>query len=337
MRTSLDLILARSRRPMLVCDCYDGGMMRTAVRAALFLTSSLALFADFSYQQSIRITGGQITKSASPALKPVVADVVIKGRRMVTTMGLMVDIIDADKATLAEVNLDAKTFSMATFDQMKQSISEWNRNTGAARQDDIRFDASVDETGKSKTIGGITAKEMVLKLVMRGAVDQSMDITADMWLAPVEGYDEVLAFQKAVAEKLGFVPGQNPGLLAGHPELWKGMTDLYAAMAKLDGMPVEMILRIGGSGEPARQMRPASSTQSSRSGSGRFGRGRPAGDQQSPDNPSSSSQPFLEMTVEISGASKAAVDDAKFQVPAGFTQEEPVLVSPRTKSGKSGR
>jgi hypothetical protein len=152
----------------------------------------------------------------------------------------------------------------------------------------------------------------------------------------VAGYEEVRGFYKLYAAKMGVMPGQNMGMFMGRPEMAKGMSDMIKEMAKMDGVPVETVMKMGGNGTappsnaPANQDQAASqpSTDSGSAlgrlaGIGGFGRHKKSMDQQSSGD--SSSGTMMEMTTKASGFSAAAVDASKFDVPEGFKQVDPEM------------
>lgn len=320
------------------------------------------MLADFSYQQTSKVTGGALQGMmrmagafSKQAREPMVSTVVVKGHRMVTYSPHTSQIIDVDKETVTDINLDKKTYTVMTFAQMKQMMEDaaqrmqQNKNSNA---NDVHFKAAVKETGQTKTLQGLRAKEIVMTLTMEGTDKQtgntgSMDVNSDMWIAPVDGYDEVRGFYKLYAAKMGMIPGQNMGLMMGRPEMAKGMSDLYKEVGKMDGVPIEMITRIGGSGtgtgEPGSA--PAASQQQNAPppsgnetvagaalghlGLGGFGRRKKNPDQQqqqqSGGDPQAASGVLIEMTTESSGFSTAPADPSKFEIPAGFKQVEPEM------------
>ncbi len=309
------------------------------------------MLADFSYQQTTQVTGGAMQGMmrmagafSKQAREPMVATIIVKGHRMVHSTAHTAQVIDVDKETITDINFDRKTYSVMTFAQMKQMMEDMMNRMQQRTKDNpnnIQFKASVKDTGQTKTIDGMTAKERILTLTMEGTDEKtgnsgSMDMTSDTWLAPVAGYEEVRGFYKLYAAKMGVMPGQNMGMFMGRPEMAKGMSDMIKEMAKMDGVPVETVMKMGGNGTappsnaPANQDQAASqpSTDSGSAlgrlaGMGGFGRHKKSTDQQSSGD--SSSGTMMEMTTKASGFSAAAVDASKFDVPEGFKQVDPEM------------
>jgi hypothetical protein len=77
----------------------------------------------------------------------------------------------------------------------------------------------------------------------------TMEVAADMWLAPsIPGYEEVRNFYRRMAEKMAWAPGMEGGL-AAQPGMMKGMAEVAKEAAKLDGVPVLQITRLGSSAQ----------------------------------------------------------------------------------------
>jgi hypothetical protein len=182
-----------------------------------------------------------------------------------------------------------------------------------------------------------------------------MIITCDMWLAPqVAGYGEVADFYKRMSQKIAWTPGGN-AMTAGRSDLAKAMAEVSKEGAKLDGVPVYQVIKMGAEGQPgaqgeaAPQPQPQQQPQSQPQdvtvekptaggalggalgrlgGFGGLGRRKkqeqpaaqtqqqPSGQQAGAD----ASGALMEMTSELSGFSAAPVDASKFEVPAGFKQ-----------------
>ena len=310
------------------------------------------LRADFSYEQTSKVTGGAMAGMlkvagalSRQAREPMRSTVSVKGDRMAHASELRTQIIDLSKETITTVDFQKKTFSVMTFAQMKQMLEQMSQKMKENPNADVHFKVSANATGKTRQMSGLEAKEMLLKMTMEGTDKQSgqqgaMVITSDIWMAPkAPGYDEVREFHRRMAEKLDWTPGTSM-LSMGRSDIAKGMAEVYKEAAKIDGMPVLQEIRMGAEGNEASTAQPPSQTQtqtqtqaspsvSSTIGSalgGHFGLGR--GKKKSEDSgqtgtPESGS--LLEMTTETSNFSAAPVDDSRFEVPAGFKQVESEL------------
>lgn len=96
------------------------------------------LFADFQYSETIRVTGGSMvslmkfagtfSKQAHQGFEPTTSTILVKGNRMARINPHYSEIIDLDKETVTRIDNDQKTYTVVTFQQMKQQMEE------AARQ-----------------------------------------------------------------------------------------------------------------------------------------------------------------------------------------------------------
>ena len=251
---------------------------------ALALAVPSSLFADYSYQQTTQITGGSIlsmlkmvsafSSQARKAGDPVVSTVYLKDNRMANVSHDSIQIIDLDKETVTHIDTLKKTYSVTTFQQMKdqmekakqelekkqaESASKPAASTPAAKPDasdvNMSFDVKVRKTGAEKQVSGLAANEAILTMMMN-ATDQktqqtgSMAITNDMWLVPeIPGYGQVRDFYMRMAEKMGtMTAGIGMDLsraLAQNPGATQALADMGKEMQKLKGVPVMQIMRMG--------------------------------------------------------------------------------------------
>jgi len=162
-----------------------------------------------------------------------------------------------------------------TFDQMRQAMEAAAQQmkaeqakqqatppSGQPPQDvNVQFKVNVRNTGTTKQVSGVNANESILTLQMIGTDKSSgqqgaFAITSDMWLAPeVPGYQEMRDFQVKLGQKLGNM-FNNSGLPSSfgamYPGMQQGMSDMVKETSKLQGIPVDQIMRMGATanGEP---------------------------------------------------------------------------------------
>jgi hypothetical protein len=356
-------------------------MRRQAIlTVSLIFFSSAAVRADFSYDQSTKITGGAMASMmkvagafSKAAREPMVSSVYVKGDRMAHLHGRTAQIIDLKAETITDIDTEKKTYSVMTFEQMRQMLDEMSKKMAGKKAEnpnaDMKFKVSVKDTGVKKVVNGMDTKEAVLTLTMEGTDQKSgekgdISFVSDMFLAPqIAGYEEVRNFQMRMAEKLKWNPG-NSGFasMMQQPGAGQGMAELAKESAKLDGVPVHQITRMGTleaitaaanappqpegqqkQGPTAGQAANSAATDSAASaiadrlgklgGFGGFGKKKKAEPDQPPaDAPpqgGGSQQPpanaggvLLEMTSDMSNFSSSPVDPSKLEVPAGFKQVE---------------
>lgn len=246
--------------------------MIRCIRAATLLALPLCLLkADFSYDQTSRITGGAMvsmmkvagafSKDARKTTEPTVSTIAVKGNRMVHMSADSAQIIDVDAETITHVNFAAKTYSVMTFAQMKQAMEDAAKKLQEKQKEqqaDLQFEVALKDTGAKKLIAGLDTHQVIMTLKMKGSdkdngAKGSMDMITDMWIAPkVPGYGEIQAFYKRMGEKLNWTPGGNP-MMAGRPDMAKAMAEMYKEGSKLDGMPVYQVVKMGASAEGMQQ------------------------------------------------------------------------------------
>jgi hypothetical protein len=319
--------------------------------AGAVILAASPLLADFSYHDKSTITGGMMASLmkvagvfSKQAREPIETTVAVKGDKMATRSATHVSIIDLDSQTITSVDLQKKTYSVMTFEEMKQALEQMSqrmKQRQSADQPNVDFKISVESTGNTKQIAGFEAKEMVLKMEMQSTDPQSgqqgaMVITSDVWIAPaVPGYSEVRDFRKRMAEKLNWTPSGN--MFMGRPDVAKGMAEVEKQAAKLDGMAVFQTVSMGAEGQPGAASSGNSTPQPSQPPpperpsiggalggalGGRLGIGKKKQPSDAPPDQAGSSGnasgSLLEMQMELSGFSSAAADSSLFSVPAGF-------------------
>lgn len=318
------------------------------------------LRADFSYEQTSKITGGVMAgmmKFAGAFSKevrePIVTTVAVKGSRMAHINKRSVQIIDLDSETITNVNLDKRTYSVMTFAQMKDMMEQAAQKMQSGKPDTANLDFAVDikDTGQTKSFLGKEAHEMVMTVKMQGTDAKTgnkggIDMVVDMWVAPgIPGSEEMRDFQRRMAQKMAWAPGTS-AMMMGQPQMARGMSEVYKQAAKLDGIPVYQVIKMNGSAEGMPDAQASGSQRQSsdtpppsvsdaigsalggRLGIGGFGRKKKPQDQpketassEQSGGPQSVSGSLMEMTMEVTNYS-ASVDASKFDVPAGFTKVE---------------
>jgi hypothetical protein len=312
------------------------------------LLAAAGLRADFSYQQSSKMTGGALASAmkvvgvfSKTAREPIVTSVLVKGDRMAHLSADSAQIIDLGSETITSINFRNKTYSVMTFAQMAQALDQAARKARAESggKTDMQFKASVKETGQTRQIAGLSTREVILLLEMQGTDTESgkkgsMTVTSDIWLARnVAGYSEVRDFYRKMSQKVAWMPGSS-AFTQGRGDIAKALGDMYKESAKLEGAPVLQVVSIGGQGEGQPGQQPAAQKQEREGPSlggalGRLGGLRrkkteePA-EEQSAAGGTSASAPgvLMELTTEMTNFSAAPVDATKMQVPAGFKQVE---------------
>lgn len=317
-----------------------------------------SMLADFSYQETTKITGGSMvamlkmagafSKQARQVSEPNQSTVAVKGDKMVHRSPQHTAVIDLASQTITSIDMQKKTYSVITFEEMKQALEQMSQKMQQQKNNDkgdMKFKVSAKKTDNTKQINGFEAKEMVLTMEMEGTDKKSgqtgsMVVVADTWIAPsVPGYGEVRDFYRKMAEKLHWTPGGN--MFMNRPDVVEGMAEVYKESAKLDGMPVYQTTTMGAEGtvpadgsspQPTAQQQQPAPERPSIGGAlggalgGKFGLGRKKPQKEEQPAPSSgnsqASGSLIEMTTEMNSFSSNPVDASQFEVPAGFKKVE---------------
>src|SRR5690349_12230103 len=99
--------------------------------AGLMALPCYPLLADFTYEETSTITGGAIAGVlkvagvfSKQAREPIHSTVAVKGNKMAHRGANEGSIIDLDAETITTVDLRKKTYSVMTFQEMKQMLDQ---------------------------------------------------------------------------------------------------------------------------------------------------------------------------------------------------------------------
>jgi hypothetical protein len=272
------------------------------------------------------------------ARAPMETSVSVKGDKMAHRTATHLSIIDLSAETITSVDLQKKTYTVMTFEQMKQMMRQMQESMQRQQKQNpdpnapaVSFKVSINGTGATKQVAGIDTKETLIKMEMQGTDQQSgqsgsMVVTLDEWVAPeVPGYGEVREFYKRMGAKIDW--GGAGNMFASRPDVAKGMAEARKQAANLEGTPVLSVMAMTGASSPdgTAQAQPADQPAPRPSLGGLLGAGIGVKRKKTDSNaPADSGAPgsLLEMTTELSGFSREAVDDAQFAVPRGFKKIE---------------
>jgi hypothetical protein len=253
--------------------------MQRALLSLFFVAPATLYAADYTYQQTTQITGGSLlhmmksvgvfSSQARHMGDPVVSTIYLKDNRLANVSPDNIQIIDLDKDTVIQIDVQKKTYTVMTFAQMKQAIENARaqmQQQAATQQPQpaanpdaqnvkLTFDAKVRDTGTQKEISGLQSNESILTLMVNATDTQtqqsgSMAVTNDMWMVPsIPGYEQIRDFYARFGAKmsdatvgLGFdfskMFAQNPG--AG-----QAVSQMAEEMRKLKGVPIMQVMRVG--------------------------------------------------------------------------------------------
>jgi len=305
--------------------------MRTTILLALTLCLGAAAHADFSYTSTRKTTGGMMASMGGAATAPQTSKLYFKGQKMKTDTGTTATILDFEAQTITTLNSTQKTYTVTGFNDV----------AAGARQAEIEAKVDIRETGQKKTINGYNASELVMTMEVDSPQARQMgpmQMEMDMWISPdVPGYREMHDFYERNANKF---PWASLTASTG-PGMQKAMADMMKKMAAMHGVQVESVMRMksaggapgspaaGPSGEQMAQMQQAMA-QACPQMQAMIAKGGPAaamikqqydkmcgGAAASPASAGSSNY-LMEMTMDSSDFSTAAIPDSVFAVPADF-------------------
>jgi len=329
-------------------------MKRGTIVVTLTACIATCLRADFSYQQTSRMTGGLVATMSKvvgvfskQAREPVQITVLLKGDRMAHLSARSGHIIDLARETITEIDFQKRTYSLVTFAQMAETLKQLEaeaKSKRGAENMDLRVEAAVKETGRTRQFSGLDARELVMSLEMQAAdpnkneINIYMVVNADVWMASQPGYEEVRSFRQRLGQKLNWTPG-GATFSQGRSEIIQGLSALSQELAKLDTVPVFQVVKMGFPGspdQPSAQPQDQPPPEQRGGALGRIGgklgglaRRKKSEPQPAPESPVGQPQPqdaismsLLEMTTELSGFSTSPADPSHFEVPAGFRPVE---------------
>lgn len=259
-------------------------------------------------------------------------------------------IIDLARELFISIDYKDKKYTEMTFDQwremMKSGLAGMMRQDAEAREQQpdqqkpelkLKFDVSIDRPGDTDKIDGREVEKVVMTLKTIADVEATdeesgekitgrggMTVTNTNWMAKsAEGQEEEMAFHKAMAEKLDFMPGQSGfaemmgAIMKQNPDLAAALEKLQEESGNLEGLAMrsESVIETWGESDQQKEQK----DDAPKSLGGLFkGIGKKLGKKDDGD----SKNVLLETHTEISSYSTETLHDDVFAVPANFEREE---------------
>jgi hypothetical protein len=288
-----------------------GFQMKIQFRLAIVtLAAAGCLLADVSYQETVQYTGGSLIDmmrgmSNSPmgklmggrlskGLKDRTLKVYLKGNKLARIGEDSSTIVDLDAGTITTMDNEHHSYTVMSFDEMNRQMQEMRQKMNK-RGDapDVKFNAKVDATGKTREIDGKTAKEYILTMTAEGQQGAGMSVRSDMWAVPSgPGTDELRDFHKRLSEKLNYAFGAGMNPMMGNAG--QGLSELQKETTKLEGYPVVQDTAVSGVQSPM---------------AGGNGGSDP-------------NAPFITMKTQSANFSTGSVDEAVFQIPSNYKERK---------------
>ncbi len=337
-------------------------MKRTILLAGVLLACSANLFADFSYVEKTNLTGGSMAgamkfagKLGGGGFNNMETHVYLSGDQLARIDERTGSIINLADQTITNIDYKRGEYSVVTFAEMRQAMEQAQAEARAKmekqkkndRDVQMKFRVDVKDPGRSAVVSGFQAKEMILLITTELADEKgnsgAMNMATNLWLSTeVPGYTEMQNFYRRMSESLAWNPSSS--MMAGMQQgfdMGESMAKLQEQTAKMEGVTVKQIMRMGGSSDGLQQLtqqdqeKVAAAQEEKGGGSGvlkgalggfgGFGRkkDRDAEPQRS-NGPSTASDAgvLMEMTTIYSEFSNADISADKFRPDSSFTRVE---------------
>jgi len=336
---------------------------RLALAACLALTASAAArhaaAQDLTYTTTTRMemsgTLGRILSLVTDLDKPTVEKTYFQGARIRKDQERSSSIMDWSAATMTLLDHDKKTYTVLDFGQMAEQMTAAAEQARpeAGEAPDIEVTVSSERTGKTETIAGYAAEQVVFVVEVKpkgqGGEGEAPPMTAlvtDLWLSAEfpeyrmmqqmqgEGLEQLRrSGAQAMAQAMAALAGTDPTLKEGWEKNVEALKDLQGTAlrttthfvsvppgATLDKQKVldtagERVQEGGGVGGTA-----ANAARQALGGlAGRFGRNRQQQAQQEAAPPTQAV--IMRVKSEISDVGTGTVDPSLLQLPSGYTEK----------------
>ncbi|HWF10166.1 MAG TPA: DUF4412 domain-containing protein [Bryobacteraceae bacterium] len=280
--------------------------MKTAIVFTVVLVSTAAARADFSYTTARKTTGGAMAGVAGNGLQGS-QQFYFKGQKMKVDDGDMAGIIDFDARTVTVINNRQKKVSVQSFDDL----------AAATKQRDAGVKIDVKESGQKKTVNGYNASELVMTMDVDSPQTRQMgkmQMEMDMWISSdVPGATELRAFCEKNAASFPWAAmagDSNQGMTAA-------IADMQRKVARMNGVPVQQIVKIRMAGGPAAPPMPQMSAAQAAQMQDAMAKLKTLQAQGGPAAAGAGSS-MMEMTMESTDFSTSSIPDSVFAIPSAY-------------------
>ena len=294
--------------------------------------------ADFKYTQSGQFTNGVARIKAALGTQAAEVTVSLQGAflRIDLSDGTY-GIIDLDGRRDIQVDPKTRTYSIATFDEIRARDKATSQQFPAHFTQDLSL--RVTSTGKTRTLLNQTAQDTSVEI----GFNSTESLVIDSWIAPsVDGFNEVNGFYERLgsAVRSGTDAARFPAVggvvelmmatelslnsLAVWPAVMsKGILDLCKVGNALDGLPLLQIYREYAVGPASPEMQKGSAIASpSNANAGAAPRSAEAVavDSEAKSGEGFRQQLVSEFTLRVTSFSADKLDKGLFQIPAGYKE-----------------
>ena len=336
---------------------------RLSLAACLALAAAAAAHPaaaqDLTYTTTTKLemsgTLGRILSLVTDLDKPTVEKTYFQGARIRKDQEKSSSIMDWNAGTMTLLDHDKKTYTVLDFAQMLEQTAAAveQARPEAGEMPDVEVSVSSERTGKTETIAGYAAEQVVFVIEVKpkgqggeGDAPPTTALVTDLWLsAEFPEYRMMQQMQgeglealrqsgaQAMAQAMAALAGTDPTLKEGWEKNLEAMKDLQGTAlrttthfvsvppgATLDRQKVldtagERVQEGGGMGRTA-----ANAARQALGGlAGRFGRNR---QQQQPQEAAPPTQAvIMRVRSEIGDVGTGGVDPSVFQLPEGYTEK----------------
>lgn len=231
---------------------------------ALVLGGGLLAGADFSYVEKTEVTGGALkrmmgfmSRFAKGMNGPITTTHAYSGSKHATVTDKTREIWDANAETITHVNVEAKEYAVITFAEMAElatamaeQMSKATNPTAAPADPNVKWKASFEKNGQTKTVAGATAQGGTMKMEMEGTDQKTgqkgaMKLDIEMWMGKVPGWEVKRAFDQRVGEKFAAQAGpQMMALAQAGPAAMEAMREAGKKISELGEMQLASVTRM---------------------------------------------------------------------------------------------
>lgn len=256
------------------------------MRMGMFVVGAAALAAVLTSEASAAVRMEEKSQWQLEGMLGKVASLVTKGApeaetttvaatasRKVSMSGKTGEIIDLDEGAVYQLDLENRTYTVTTFDELRQRVQAARKEAARAELEEeprnavprtaepepnellqhLEIEVELKNTGRTRTINGFDARETVMSITAHEkgkTLDESggLALTSSMWLAPkIPALKELNAFDQRYARKLAGAifggppehdPSASPSAVAAHPMLKDVLVRMRAEGAKVEGSPI---------------------------------------------------------------------------------------------------
>jgi hypothetical protein len=261
-------------------DVFGSQKLRSCAMACLLLASSAApALADVKTRDKGQVKfegmlGTMMRMFGGKALSEgIVSTNAVKGNRKATLNDTTGRIVDLDEQKVYDLDVKNKTYTVTTFDQLRQKLREAQERAAKEAKDapkeageptqpasgdkQFEFDFDVKETGQTRAIAGHDARQVIMTVTVREkgkTLDESggVVLTADSWLGPdIPALKELAEFEmkywKAIAPETALVSAEQMAAIAAlYPMIKPAIDRINQEKVNLKGTPLATVMTFEG-------------------------------------------------------------------------------------------